>query len=43
MKAVRVAANGNYNNRYGTFPHKASGMPLWLLFVHLRWLLFVHL
>ncbi|KAI7845297.1 hypothetical protein COHA_001140 [Chlorella ohadii] len=22
MKAVRVAANGNYNNKYGTFPHK---------------------
>ena len=22
MKAVRVAASGNYNNKYGTFPHK---------------------
>ena len=24
MKAVRVAAKAQYNNKYGTFPHQAS-------------------
>lgn len=25
MKAVRVSANGNYNNKYGSFAHKVTG------------------